>query len=325
MALWANPSSPHAEGRMAGARLEEARARIAAALGWDGAMILTSGASEAIASALGRAKAGRRFVSAVEHDAVRRTAPDARGAAGLGSGRGGSGDGGGGAAAGRGAAGEQRDGNDPACARRGDRGEGGHLARRLRPVGRQAGPAGCGPDRRLRAQAGRRPPGIGALLVRDLALLEPSGGQEGRGYRGGTENLPGALGFAAALEAEWDWLENFLGVEGDARRRDHRSPVARWWPPPAPRLPTIASYRMPGWRRRRSLIRFDLAGISVSAGSACSSGSLRPSPVLSAMGWDEKAAGEVIRVSMGWTTTEADVARFISEWSKIARGVRAAA
>src|SRR5688572_14520845 len=77
LARWANPSSPHAEGRAARASLEDARARIKAALGWHGALIFTSGASEALALALARATGGRRLISAVEHDAVRRAAPDA--------------------------------------------------------------------------------------------------------------------------------------------------------------------------------------------------------------------------------------------------------
>src|SRR3990170_536357 len=74
---WANPSSPHAEGRAARAGIEDARARVKAALGWEGEVIFTSGASEALAIGLGRAKVERRLVSAVEHDAVFRAAPDA--------------------------------------------------------------------------------------------------------------------------------------------------------------------------------------------------------------------------------------------------------
>ena len=74
---WANPSSPHAEGRKARAMLEDARERVKAALGWDGEVIFTSGASEALALALGQAIAGARLVSAVEHDAVLQSAPDA--------------------------------------------------------------------------------------------------------------------------------------------------------------------------------------------------------------------------------------------------------
>ncbi len=76
-ALWANPSSPHAEGRKARAALEDARARVKAALEWEGEVIFTSGASEAAAIALGHAKAGARLVSAVEHDAILKAAPDA--------------------------------------------------------------------------------------------------------------------------------------------------------------------------------------------------------------------------------------------------------
>ena len=76
-ALWANPSSPHAEGRKARAALEDARERVKRALGWEGGVIFTSGASEAAALALGHAKAGARLVSAVEHDAILKAAPDA--------------------------------------------------------------------------------------------------------------------------------------------------------------------------------------------------------------------------------------------------------
>src|SRR5262245_27795049 len=74
---WHNPSSPHAGGRAARAELEQARAQVAEALGWQGEVIFTSGASEALGIALQRAHAGPRFVSAVEHDAVFRGAPDA--------------------------------------------------------------------------------------------------------------------------------------------------------------------------------------------------------------------------------------------------------
>src|SRR5687768_6685249 len=76
-AQWANPSSPHGEGRRARAALEDARERIRAALDWNGEVVLTSGATEGLAIALGRAQADRRLISAVEHDAVFRAAPDA--------------------------------------------------------------------------------------------------------------------------------------------------------------------------------------------------------------------------------------------------------
>ena len=82
---------------------------------------------------------------------------------------------------------------------------------------------------------------------------------------------------------------------------------------------------MPGLSAAAQLIRFDLAGIAISAGSACSSGTMRPSHVLAHMGWDGAAAGEVVRVSFGRGTTPADVERFISAWAEIARDVRARA
>lgn len=154
------------------------------------------------------------------------------------------------------------------------------------------------------------------MLVRDLGLLHAGGGQE-QGYRAGTENLPAILAMAAALEARTDWLPDAArlrarldaGVEaagGQVVARD------------APRIPAIASYRMPGLSARAQLIQFDLAGISVSAGSACSSGSLKTSHVLHAMGWDEAAAGEVVRVSFGPQTSEADVERFLGQWTAMA-------
>ena len=92
----------------------------------------------------------------------------------------------------------------------------------------------------------------------------------------------------------------------------------------SPRIPTIGSYRMPGVPSAAQLIAFDLAGIAVSAGSACSSGSIKPSHVLAAMGWDPVAAREVIRVSFGRTTGAADADRFAAEWIRIVERRRAA-
>src|SRR3546814_9969094 len=114
------------------------------------------------------------------------------------------------------------------------------------------------------------PPGIGALLIKDLGLIDPSGGQE-QGYRAGTENLPAILAMAAALEARADWLPRAATLRAKLDAAIEASGgeiVAR----DAPRIPTIAGYRMPGLSARAQLIQFDLAGISVSAGSACSSG-----------------------------------------------------
>ncbi|OYW83151.1 MAG: hypothetical protein B7Z20_12960 [Sphingobium sp. 32-64-5] len=165
-------------------------------------------------------------------------------------------------------------------------------------------------------------PGVGALLVRDLTRIHPGGGQE-QGYRGGTENLPGVLAMAAALEESRDWVAEAarLRLLLDAAIRVGGGEIVA---DGAERLPTIASYRMPGQAARAQLIRFDMAGIAVSAGSACSSGTLKTSPVLKAMGWDDKAADEVVRVSFGRSTTQAQVERFIDQWRAIA-GVEQAA
>jgi len=92
-----------------------------------------------------------------------------------------------------------------------------------------------------------------------------------------------------------------------------------------PRHPAIGSYRMPGVAATVQLIRLDLAGIAVSAGSACSSGSMKPSHVLAAMGWAEPALREVVRVSFGTVTTDAEIDAFIVAWRAIAREARSRA
>ena len=321
---WANPSSPHAEGRAARAALEEARARIGRALGFTGTIIFTSGATEAIEIALRRAKAGPRMISAVEHDAVRRAAGDA-GIVGVSS---------------DGIAGlPPISGKAALIAIQAVNNETGVI----QPLGEQITAvrssgglllADCAqsagklplPDADFIAVSAHKlggPPGIGALLVRDIATLGPSGGQE-QGYRGGTENLPAVLGFAAALDAGRGWLDRarILRARLDAAIRESGGIIAA---DGAERLPSIASYRMPGVAATTQLIRFDMAGIAVSAGSACSSGSLKPSHVLAAMGWDETAAREVIRISFGPDTLEQDIDRVIAEWQTIATSRRAEA
>ncbi|KQX20205.1 MULTISPECIES: cysteine desulfurase family protein [unclassified Sphingomonas] len=321
---WANPSSPHAEGRAARAALEDARARIGRALGHDGAIIFTSGATEAIEIVLRRAKAERRFVSAVEHDAVRRAASGATvlpvasdGLAGALP------------EAARGAlVAVQAVNNETGVIQPLDslaaevRAGGGLL---LADCAQSAGKMAL-PDADFIALSAHKlggPPGIGALLIRDLSTLAPSGGQE-QGYRGGTENLPAVLGFAAAIEAGAGWIDRAAGLRArlDAAIAAAGGTVVAGT---RERLPTIASYRMPGVAATAQLIRFDMAGIAVSAGSACSSGSLKPSHVLAAMGWEEEAAREVVRISFGRDTSEADIDRVAAEWQAIARSARARA
>jgi cysteine desulfurase len=313
---WANPSSPHAEGRSARAALEEARVRIGDALGWKGAVLFTSGATEAIAIALGRAKAARRLVSAVEHDAVLRVAQDAarlpvnhHGIVQL---------------DGQFAPGDlvaiQQANNETGVIQPLDlfgfelRAQGALL---FADCAQSAGKLQL-PDADFIAVSAHKlggPPGVGALLVRDLAQLSPSGGQE-QGYRAGTENLPAVMGFAAALDSKRDWLAEAANLRTQLEERIIAlggeviaDGVAR--------IATIGAYRMPGVAAKAQLIQFDMVGIAVSAGSACSSGSMRPSHVLAAMGIATDVADEVIRVSFGPETRASDIDRFVEEWARI--------
>ncbi len=129
--------------------------------------------------------------------------------------------------------------------------------------------------------------------------------------------MPGAMGFAAALEAPRDWFERAAVLRDELDRvvRGHGGEVIA---AASPRIPTIAAYRMPGRSAAAQLMRLDSAGFAVSAGSACSSGTLKTSHVLTAMGIDAKAASEVIRVSFGWTTTAHDVELFAAAWRALA-------
>ena len=317
---WANPSSPHGEGRRARAALEDARTRIGRALGFSGSIIFTSGATEAIDIVLRRAKASRCFISAVEHDAVRRAASCAQilpvaedGVVSLDGVEKG-------ALYAIQAVNNETGVVQPLEALGPSINDGGGLL--LADAAQAAGKMTL-PDADFVSISAHKlggPPGIGALLVRDLAALQASGGQE-QGYRGGTENLPSIMGFAAALESQTDWLARAAALRErlDAAIRAAGGQVVA---DAAPRLATIASYRMPGVAATAQLIRFDLAGIAVSAGSACSSGSLKPSHVLAAMGWGEEEAREVVRVSFGPDTGGADIDRFVAEWSVIAGSAR---
>ena len=319
MAHWANPSSPHSDGRKARAALETARQTVKAALNWDGEVLFTSGASEAIFIALAGFDA---VASAVEHDAVlnavgteARLAADGSGIVQLGP-----------IAKGRRYA-IQHVNNETGVVQ--------PLAELVAQISAGGGLlfADCSqsagklplPDADLIAISAHKfggPPGIGALLLRDLALLRPTGGQE-KGYRRGTENLPAVAGLAAALETGFDWLQSaaLLRAKLDAAIVAAGGEIVA---ADSDRLATIASYRMSGVSASSQLIGFDMAGISVSAGSACSSGTLKTSHVLGAMGWDVAAASEVVRVSLGPETSEADIDRFVANWITIKDRAQAA-
>jgi cysteine desulfurase len=326
-----NPSSPHADGRTARAALEEARRTIADALGWRHDVILTSGGTEAIGIVAARAKAKRRIVGPTEHEAViaamgeaaEMLAVDGEGLIDL-------------------ADLEERLAGEPALvAIQLVNNETGVIQPidRVQSVVRGAGSlllCDCAqaagkialPEADFIAITSQKfggTPGSGALLVNDLGSLHASGGQE-RGYRRGTENLPGIIGMAAALgsrafaevmprlETLRSHLESELVAAGGVVISAD-----------APRIATIGAYAMPGVASASQLVQLDLAGISVSAGSACSSGSMKSSRVLSAMDIPDEIASTVIRVSFGPSTSEADLHRFVAEWRKIGGRAKAAA
>lgn len=319
-----NPSSPHADGREARGALEEARRTVAEALAWRHDVIFTSGGTEAIRIAAERAKRARRIVGPTEHEAVvAAMGPaalvlpvDSKGLIEIE------------------ALGHMIAGGPALVAVQFVNNETGVIQPidRIYELVRSAGSlllADCAqaagkiplPDADLIAITSQKfggAPGSGALLVRDLATLEASGGQE-RGYRRGTENLPGIIGQAAALKSRR--FAEAMPRLATLRERLEREIVAAGGlviAADAPRITTIAAYAMPGVASASQLVQLDLAGISVSAGSACSSGSMKPSRVLSAMGVPDEIASTVIRVSFGPSTSEAEIERFLAEWRKIA-------
>jgi cysteine desulfurase len=163
------------------------------------------------------------------------------------------------------------------------------------------------------------PQGVGALVVCDDVALRPlllGGGQE-RGRRAGTENVAGIAGFgAAAQEAAGDLPR----MEQVARWRDSMeakirsaAPAATVFGDRARRLPNTSCVAMPGVAAETQVMAFDLAGIAVSAGSACSSGKVKPSHVLAAMGADA-LAGCAVRASGGWRSGAEDFERFAETW-----------
>jgi len=330
MEAWANPSSPHADGRRARAAFEEARRTIADALGWRHDVILTSGASEAVQIVAARAKAERRIVGPTEHDVVIAEMGEAatvlpvntNGLIDL-------------------AALEAALTGGPALvAIQLVNNETGVIQpiERIREIVRNAGSlllADCAqaagkialPDADFVAVSAHKfggPPGVGALLVRDLASLKASGGQE-RGYRRGTENWPATAGMAAAL-ASRAFAEAMPRLASLREQLEQEITAAGGLviAAEAPRIATIGGYSMPGVASASQLVQLDLAGISVSAGSACSSGSMKPSRVLAAMGIPEEIAASVVRVSFGPTTSESDIERFLGEWRRMAARAKAA-
>lgn len=168
------------------------------------------------------------------------------------------------------------------------------------------------------------PKGIGALVIRDRLDLLPlirGGGQERR-RRAGTENLAGIAGFGAAAQAAFVQLADAERLSGLRDVLEHAvrdaAPATVIIGEGAPRLCNTVALALPGKLAETLVIRMDLAGIAVSAGSACSSGKVGASHVLEAMGLSRDVATSAIRVSFGAETTHDDIAAFIAAWKDIA-------
>jgi cysteine desulfurase len=169
------------------------------------------------------------------------------------------------------------------------------------------------------------PKGVGALVLADgLNGLEASirgGGQE-QGRRAGTENVPGIAGFGAAVKAAMESLEGDMDRVKNLRERLEtglrRTRGVFVFSETAPRLPNTTLFTVPGLNAETAVIGFDLEGIAVSSGSACSSGRVQPSHVLEAMGFGPEPAKGAVRLSLGWSTTEADIDCCLEAWRKLA-------
>ncbi|MDU8911028.1 cysteine desulfurase family protein [Aestuariicoccus sp. MJ-SS9] len=305
-----NPSSVHAEGRAAKALVERARGQVARAFGAEGAdVVFLSGATEAAALAC----AGRGLLGAdVEHDAVVAWIDPGLPV--------------------------DRDGRvsvaDPERsvlqAANSETGVVQDLPQDLAVVDATQAfgklPVafnwmGC-QMALVSAHKLGGPKGVGALVIRrgtDLAAQIRGGGQE-MGRRSGTENVIGIAGFGAAAEAAardleagvWagvEKLRNILEYELEAGAKE-----TIFVGKSAKRLPNTSCFAVPGWKGETQVMQMDLAGFAISAGSACSSGKVRESRVLRAMGYDAATARAAIRVSLGPETTENDVARFAEAW-----------
>jgi len=338
-----NPSSVHRSGREARRALERARAQVAALVGAPAAsVVFTSGGTEANQLALRGLGERLVMVSAIEHDSVRQAVPSARvipvmsdGVVDL-----------------------------AALARLLDEADGPALvsimlannesgviqpvAEAARLVHERGALLHCdavqaagklpldmtslGADLlTLSAHKLGGPPGIGALVVgaeAPLAAIQTGGGQE-RGRRAGTENLPGIVAFGAAAEIAVARLGDWAAV---ARLRDVAAarltaiaPEATIYGVDAPRLPNTLQIAMPGVPAATQVMALDLAGVMVSAGAACSSGKVRRSHVLDAMGVPAAAAECAIRISLGWSTTEDDIDRLVDAWGALYARTRASA
>jgi cysteine desulfurase len=168
------------------------------------------------------------------------------------------------------------------------------------------------------------PQGVGALIRRATTNPAPliiGGGQE-RGARAGTENVAGIAGFGVAAQVVADAVQNEaerMTVLRDRLETGIRAiePKAVIFAADVPRLPNTTLYGLAGMKAETAVIAFDLAGIALSSGAACSSGKVAPSHVLAAMGVAPELARSAIRVSLGYLTTPDDIEAFLNAWAKV--------
>jgi cysteine desulfurase len=174
------------------------------------------------------------------------------------------------------------------------------------------------------------PKGIGALVLRpglEVAAQMRGGGQE-MGRRAGTENLIGIAGFAAAAEAAaqdladgvWERVAEIRNILDSALSGFGFETISVG--NNARRLPNTLNLIAPGWKGETQVMAMDLAGFAISAGSACSSGKVKASRTLRAMGFDEAVTGQAIRISIGPATTEEEVLRFAESWGRDYKRIR---
>jgi len=172
------------------------------------------------------------------------------------------------------------------------------------------------------------PKGVGALvLAEETQGLEPllrGGGQE-LGRRAGTENVAGIAAFGAATTAAMAALAGDISRLHALRERLEnglqQTPGIIVFSAEVPRLPNTTLFTVPGLKAETAVIGFDLGGIAVSSGSACSSGKVQPSHVLAAMGFGKELAQGAVRLSMGWSTSEADIDLTLEAWRKLANAL----
>lgn len=318
MDLRGNPSSVHGEGRLAKGLMERARAEVAAAFGAEpDEVIFTSGATEAAALAL----AGQGYLgAAVEHDCVAAWIDASLPVDGAGRV----------AVADPGRTVLQAANSETGVTQ--DLPAGLALVDAAQAAGKLPFAFGWSGARAaiLSAHKFGGPKGVGALLLRRGEEMPPAllgGGQE-FGRRAGTENLVGIAGMGAAARAAvaelgdgvWDEVAEVRNILEQAL--EAAVPETIFVGKAARRLPNTSAFAIPGWRGETQVMAMDLAGFAVSAGSACSSGKVRASRVLGAMGYGPEVAGCALRVSIGPGVGREAVTAFADAWEKNYRRTR---